>query len=136
MHKTKSNLVNLKQYIVVSEYNCIGYIIDSFDDIEEAKSLLNDLVAVHCPTKDRLYEQQMGFLSYRVHPTAVYACGNFINQSTNGSYSVMIFSTQDNPKFIESLIFERGNTIYAIDIADVREENKFINDYHPDLIAN
>ena len=136
MSNTKPNLINLKHYLVVSEYNTTGYIIDTFDEMDEAEKLLRHLVDKHNPTTDCLYEQQMGCLSYKIHPTAVYSSGNFINQITNGSYSVMIYSTHREGFTIEQLIYERGNTIYAIAHEQVSDDNKFIKDYHPDLLAN
>jgi hypothetical protein len=139
--KNNKSAITLKDYLVVSESDLIGYIIDSFYDMKEADNLVDFLGSkqqINWKSKKHndSYEKQVGYKSYRVHLQQKYAIGNYIRQATNGSYSVMIFSTCEKPNFSENLIFERGHTVYAIDIAAVKDENKFINDYHPDLLAN
>ncbi|MBS1686360.1 MAG: hypothetical protein JSS76_16590 [Bacteroidetes bacterium] len=125
-----------KPYLVVTEFDGIGYLIDTFFELEEAESKVNYLIAEYRYNNGALHEQQKGYRSYRVHSSAVYSCGSFIKQVTDGSYSAMVYSSCQAEFSIDNFIFERENTVYAIDIDLVNIDNRFVKDYHPDLLAN
>jgi hypothetical protein len=133
-------MTKLKDYLVVTELNCTGFIIGSFNSFAQAekvsKDLLNKYEHLYKQGGQELYEKTMNYTTYKVHPTCKYSFQS-VNQSCgSGTYSTYIVCTDREGFSLEQLILDRGNTIYLFDVEDYDQDTKRFVKFCPNLIAN
>ena len=126
-------------YMLVSEYEGTGYIIGRFEYFENAEKEMTKLMdAQNISWKNpsvELYEKRKGFKSYKVHESCKYGL-NGKSMTTNGTYSVAIIDMTCEGFSIETFMFERANTIYAIPLEyNDEERHRFFSD-NSYLLAN
>jgi hypothetical protein len=135
-------MAKLKRYLIVSELKHFGYLVGSYSSLKEAKKNVNLLISkyeqFHAGYLPKLYEEQINCRKYKIHPSVVEnynVIQNAIQNTTNGVYSVVIMSTNIEGFSIKQLILDRGQMVFAFNLNEVTEREKFTQGF-PNFIAN
>ena len=134
-------LAPLKDYLVVTELEGIGYVIGSYDSIELAKEVSDDLFKKYyhfqIGKRQELFEKMLHRQTYKVNASLKCHTIQNANQcSSDGVYSVAVIGTNREGFSLKKLILDREKTIYAYKLNKYIEDKKRFVSFFPNFIAN